>query len=352
MLQRVDQSTLRQAARRDLASSWEGVAADVAEVLARWPAAPPGARFSPIARFSSAGAGGGLVQVSGRAPGRSRLGAAGGPVEGRRVYAIGDVHGCYDLLIALLQRLGDDAAAAGPRATTLILLGDYVDRGPDSARVVEALCLLKSQAPFEVCLLKGNHEDALLRFLDAPSDGGPWLAFGGAATLALYGVDPPDPEDGLAAYATARDELLRRMPAAHLRLLQTLDLMAVVGDFAFVHAGVAPGEPLRGQSERDLLWIRREFLEARGPFEKVIVHGHTWDGDRPAVTPARIGLDTGAYETGVLSAMRFEDEERVWLAVRDGRGGRPPLDEVRSWVPAKPLDFTAAGAGFRVLSLA
>lgn len=346
MLQRVDTETLRAVARRDLASALEGVEAQVAQALARWPDAPAAGRAEPIARFG-AGAGGKLVQVAGRTPKRSWAGTAVGPAEGRLVYAVGDVHGCYDLLIGLLARLGEDAAAATGHTPTLILLGDYVDRGLDSARVLEALCLLRARAPFEVCLLKGNHEEALLNFLDTPADGAPWIAFGGAATLLAYGVEPPAPGDPAQAYVAARDELLRRMPAAHLRLLQTLDLMAVVGDYAFVHAGVAPGEALRRQSARDLLWIRREFLEARGPFEKVIVHGHTWEDDRPVMTPARIGVDTGAYETGVLGALRLEDEGRAWLHVRDPerpRWSRPGAP--RPWTPvAEPLDFTGSGMG-------
>lgn len=344
MLQRVDTEILRAAPRRDLASALDRVEADVARALSRWPDAAAAGRAEPIARFNAA-AGGKLVQVSGRAPKRAWTGPAAGRAEGRPVYAVGDVHGCYDLLIGLLGRLGEDAAAADGPAPTLILLGDYVDRGPDSARVLEALCRLKARATFEICLLKGNHEEALLKFLDAPTDGAPWIAFGGATTLLAYGVEPPTPASPAQAYVAARDELLRRMPASHLRLLQTLDLMAVAGDYAFVHAGVAPGEPLRRQRENDLLWIRREFLEARGPFEKVIVHGHTWEDDRPVMTPARIGLDTGAYETGVLSAIRLQDERRAWLHVRDP--GRPRWSRPgapRPWTPvAEPLDFTLAG---------
>lgn len=341
MLQRVDTETLRDAARRDFTAALDGVDADIATVLSRWPgrADAPG---KPIARFKAA-ADGRLVQVSGRARPRWGGGAAG-PAEGRLIYAIGDVHGCYRLLIDLLDQLGRDASAADSGAPAVILLGDYVDRGPDSARVLEALCLLNARAPFELCLLKGNHEDALLKFLETPAEGGPWLAFGGAATLASYGVEPPALEDPPEAYVAARDQLMRTMPAAHLRLLQNLELMAMIGDYAFVHAGVAPGEPLRKQNAADLLWIRREFLEAPGHFEKVIVHGHTWNDDQPTVTPARIGLDTGAYETGVLGAMRFEDRGRSWLQVRDHdrpywrRPGSPP-----PWTPvAEPLDFTRA----------
>jgi serine/threonine protein phosphatase 1 len=341
MLQRLPTDASQRASRRDLASALDRVAADVADVLALWPA-PVGvagrAMADPITCFAG-GSGGGLVQVSGRSATRPPRRGAVGPLEGRRIYAVGDVHGCYDLLIALLRQLAEDATQdvneSEPRPTSLIFLGDYVDRGPDSARVLEALALLKAQAAFEVCLLKGNHEDALLRFLDAPEGAAPWLGFGGAATLASYGVEPPESDASPRAFAEAREALLHRMPAAHLRLLQDLPLMAIVGDFAFVHAGVAPGEPLRRQRARDLMWIRREFLDAGQPFEKVIVHGHTWTGERPAVTPTRIGLDTGAYETGVLSAMRFEDEGRMWIPVRRG-------EATSSWTPAaRPLNFTA-----------
>lgn len=344
MLQRVDTGTLREASRRDLASALHRVEADVGHVLSCWPRDPAVGRAEPIARFSAA-PGGKLVQVSGRAPGRTWRAPAAARVDGRLVYAIGDVHGCYDLLIDLLAQLGEDAVAAkGSSAPVLILVGDYVDRGPDSARVLEALCLLRARAPFEICLLKGNHEEALLNFLDAPAGAAPWIAFGGAATLASYGVEPPAPQAAPEAYVAARDELLQRMPSAHLRLLQTLDLMALVGDYAFVHAGVAPGEALRKQSERDLLWIRSEFLDSRRSFEKIIVHGHTWGNDRPVVTPSRIGLDTGAYETGVLSAMRFADESRVCLHVRDPERPRWRSPAApRPWAPvAEPLDFTAS----------
>jgi serine/threonine protein phosphatase 1 len=161
-----------------------------------------------------------------------------------------------------------------------------------------------------VHLLKGNHEQALLEFLDAPERGAGWLRYGGLETLVSYGVAPPDPEAGEPGMARARDDLLTAMPAAHLRLLQSLELMVEVGDYAFVHAGVRPGAALADQTEHDLLWIRQEFLEAPGPFEKTIVHGHTWLDHRPQLTDGRLGLDTGAYVTGVLTACRLEDGVR------------------------------------------
>jgi serine/threonine protein phosphatase 1 len=231
-------------------------------------------------------------------------------VAGELVYAVGDVHGCYELLKDLLARLAADAEArARGRRPVMIFLGDYVDRGPSSARVMDALVWLRRRADLEIHFLKGNHEQALLEFLEAPERGGPWMSYGGAETLASYGVEPPAPDAPPAAYRAAREALLERMPAAHLRLLQQLETMVVVGDYAFVHAGIRPGTPLEDQAEEDLLWIRRGFVDQPGPFAKVVVHGHTWISEQPQISEHRLGLDTGAYATGVLSAVRLEDGE-------------------------------------------
>jgi serine/threonine protein phosphatase 1 len=271
---------------------------------------------------------------------------------GQLVYAVGDLHGRYDLLVELLAKISDDSArhAAG-RQPVLVMLGDYVDRGPDAARVLEALVWLRRNADWALVTLKGNHEQALLRFLEAPRLGGPWLSFGGDATLQSYGVEPPRPDHGVADLDRARDDLLAAMPAAHLRLLQTLELMATVGDYAFVHAGVAPGAALADQQEADLLWIREEFLESRAPSAHVIVHGHTRTGVTPAVLPHRIGLDTGAYETGVLSAARLDGAEVAVLQVGAIPIPAPPPEPEpapapRGWSPvAHPTDFTR-GLGY------
>ena len=238
-------------------------------------------------------------------------------VDGELVYAIGDIHGRYDLVKALLAQIAKDfAERAAGRRPILIFLGDYVDRGPDSAKVVEALLWLQRRADLDVRLLKGNHEQAMLGFIDDPSTGPPWLRFGGAETLASYGVLAPEADEGETGLARARDDLLERMPASHLKLLQGLELMLQVGDYAFVHAGVRPRTALAAQDEQDLLWIRKPFLEARGPFEKVIVHGHTWIGDRPQVFDHRIGVDTGAFATGALTAVRLQDHELAIFQAR------------------------------------
>jgi serine/threonine protein phosphatase 1 len=235
--------------------------------------------------------------------------------DGELVYAIGDVHGCYDLMKALLAKIAADSAVrARGRRPILVFLGDYIDRGPQSAQVLEALVWLKRRPDLDVRLLKGNHEQALLMFLDEPEFGTDWLRFGGRETLQSYGVLPPSMDP--ASLAQARDELMTLMPAAHLRLCERLELMLGVGDYAFVHAGVRPGAALTAQGENDLLWIRQAFLEAPGPFEKVIVHGHTWLDERPQRHDHRIGIDTGAYATGVLTALCLDGEACEVLQAR------------------------------------
>ena len=229
---------------------------------------------------------------------------------GELIYAIGDVHGRYDLLTDMLRRIVDDAKGRlRGRMPMLILCGDYVDRGPDSARVLTALDWIRRDGRVRLHAIKGNHEAAFLSFLADPQDGGGWLSFGGDATLASYGVRPPTDFQDVPELVRARDDLLEVMPAAHLRVLQGLELMVVVGDYAFVHAGIRPGVPLAKQKPEDLLWIRGPFLDQTGRFEKRIVHGHSWIEAAPEIYDNRIGLDTGAYETNVLTAVRIEDNE-------------------------------------------
>jgi serine/threonine protein phosphatase 1 len=231
-------------------------------------------------------------------------------VAGELVYAIGDIHGRYDLLKEMLARIvADMSSRARGRLPFLVLCGDYVDRGPDSAHVLTALDWMRRDGRVQLRLIKGNHEAAFLGFLKDPQDGEAWLRFGGDATLRSYGVAPPtDPADA-AEMIRARDDLLECMPAAHLRVLQGLELMVVIGDYAFVHAGIRPGVPLARQKAEDLLWIRGPFLDRTTRFEKRIVHGHSWIEAAPEIYDNRIGLDTGAYETGVLTAARIEDHE-------------------------------------------
>jgi serine/threonine protein phosphatase 1 len=242
------------------------------------------------------------------------------PTQGELIYAVGDIHGRYDLLVELLEAMAVDwqAHTAG-RRPIVIFCGDYVDRGPQSAEVLEAMIWLLQRPDIQAHMLKGNHEQALMRFLDRPQEAANWLRFGGVETLESYGVDAPDPAN-IAACFRARDQLLQQMPSSHLRLLERLELMLVVGDYAFVHAGVHPGADLKSQKEEDLLWIRQEFLSEQQPFEKVIVHGHSWADERPQLLDNRIGIDTGAYATGVLTAVRL-DRETIGLVQARGSTG-------------------------------
>lgn len=229
-------------------------------------------------------------------------------IDGRLVYAIGDIHGRYDLLVDLLKRIAADVEVrAAGRRPVLIFCGDYIDRGPDSARVVEALIWLKQDERFETRLLRGNHEGAFLGSLEDAKASQRWLQVGGRATLRSYGANLPDDLEDQQACLKACNDLAEEMPPSHLLLLRDLEAMAVIGDYAFVHAGIRPGVSLSDQSLRDLLWIREEFLERTERFEKRIVHGHSWTDARPEILHNRINIDTGAFKTGVLTAVRIED---------------------------------------------
>lgn len=229
-------------------------------------------------------------------------------IDGNIVYAIGDIHGCYRQLKALLKKIADDAAVrAKGRNTILIFCGDYVDRGPDSASVLDSLCWLRRHSPYDLYFLKGNHEEVFSTYLRDPRQAQDWLEFGGRETMMSYGVRPPEIGALTADHFRARADLLEAMPVSHWRFLDSLELMVTIGDFAFVHAGVRSGQPLAKQATEDLLWIRSGFVDVDGPHEKIIVHGHTWNSDAPDIRAHRIGIDTGTYETGVLTALRIED---------------------------------------------
>jgi serine/threonine protein phosphatase 1 len=225
---------------------------------------------------------------------------------GVRVYCIGDIHGRVDLLRELQDKIVADAGGF-EGARKLVYLGDYIDRGPASREVLDRLL----EAPpdgFETVHLLGNHEQTLLDFLDYPKQAIGWLAWGGRETLLSYGVAlppafrAPDPE-GL------RDALQSRIPERHLDFLRQMPLMHVEGDYLFVHAGIRPGVPLQEQSDSDLLWIRRDFTASAEAHEHVVVHGHTIS-EEVEMLPNRIGIDTGAFYTGVLTSLVLEGEER------------------------------------------
>jgi serine/threonine protein phosphatase 1 len=232
--------------------------------------------------------------------------------EGRLLYAVGDIHGRSDLLRRLLDAIAADAVASGGAAAKmLVFLGDYVDRGPDSRGVVDIL-LTRLPDGFDAHFLKGNHEALLLGFPYGATPLEHWRINGGDATMASYGVDI---ERLLVSGASAnawRSAFAEALPSTHLAFFKTLELSLSVGDYLFVHAGLRPGVPLSAQGESDLIWIRGPFLDHAGSFDQIVVHGHT-PGDEPVVRPNRIGIDTGAFFTGRLTALRLEASSRRFL---------------------------------------
>ena len=229
--------------------------------------------------------------------------------EGVTVYAVGDIHGRADLLIKLAHQILEDAShQTDPNHRhAIVFLGDYIDRGFQSKEVIDLL-LSDMFAGFETRFLKGNHEEALSTFLVDASMGPKWANFGGIETLVSYNVQPPRGRESLEEWEYARQELIRNMPDNHQSFLENLELCLVLGDYAFVHAGLRPGRALEEQTERDILWIREEFLNDARPFENIIVHGHTPIGD-PHRDHRRIGVDTGAYMSGRLTAVRLCGDE-------------------------------------------
>ncbi len=230
---------------------------------------------------------------------------------GTRIYAVGDIHGRLDLLDSLLDQIQRDADDAPNLLKSLVFLGDYIDRGPDSARVIERL--IHGLPPmFSTVCLRGNHEDVMLRFLGDLRAAPGWLTYGGRATLVSYGVDAPSPDASQARLAVAQQDLNHALPDHHRAFLTGLRSCASFGDYHFVHAGVRPGVPLDRQRDMDRLWIRHEFLNSREDLGKVIVHGHTV-ATEPESYPNRIGIDTGAYATNRLTALVLEGTERRFL---------------------------------------
>jgi serine/threonine protein phosphatase 1 len=237
---------------------------------------------------------------------------------GVRLYAVGDIHGRLDLLENLLNLIEGDREVSAGEQPVLVFLGDYVDRGPDSKGVVEKLLTGLPQG-FTSLFLKGNHEELLLSFLRDPGTGMHWLHNGGDATLLSYGVKLEVVEAAFFRGGPALAELAERfrslLPEPHLKFYESLKLYYRSGDYFFVHGGVRPGVALDRQSEDDMLWIREEFLDWPHDFGAVVVHGHT-----PVRVPDdrdnRIGIDTFAVRTGILTAAGLEGCRRWFLSTR------------------------------------
>ena len=235
---------------------------------------------------------------------------------GARAYAIGDIHGRLDLLDDLLRRVEDDIAQRRPKKTYIVFLGDLIDRGPDSAGVVERLRTWRPRHGRPI-FLGGNHEEVLLTILGGDASILPsWLKFGGAECAQSYGIDV----DALRRMEDdeAIEAIRARVPRAHREFLANFADTFRFGDYLFVHAGIRPGLAVEDQDPHDLRWIRDPFLSDAKEHGFVVVHGHTIV---PEVDerPNRIAIDTGAYHSGILTALGIEDRDR-WLIATGGRG--------------------------------
>ncbi len=228
-----------------------------------------------------------------------------------RIYAIGDIHGRADLLRRLHGKIAADIAEGAPERLVLVYLGDYVDRGPLSFEVIDLL-INEPMMGFETVYLKGNHEDFLLRFIDGEDCGEAWMMNGAPATLASYGIDIFGIAGRFLDMEAVRDDFRAALPANHLQFLRNLTLSYRAGDYLFVHAGIRPDVPIDGQDPFDLMWIREEFLYSDMNFGFVVVHGHS-QSHGPESLENRIGIDTGAYRTGILTCLVLEGIEQRFL---------------------------------------
>lgn len=249
-----------------------------------------------------------LFSSSGDAPEAIAMPVARVP-QGQRVYAVGDIHGRLDLFEQLLQRIEADNAARGPADTTLILLGDLIDRGPDSRAMVDRAMELVQAG--NVRVLAGNHEEMLLVSMENDEALRHFLRHGGKETLFSYGLDPA--EYSRSTLPDLRERMAALVPGEHIAFFHAMEDHIVIGDYLFVHAGIRPGVPIEEQTTSDLRWIRREFLDHADWHGHLVVHGHTIT-DAPDVQPNRIGVDTGAYASGRLTALGIEGGENWFIS--------------------------------------
>lgn len=245
---------------------------------------------------------------------------------GQRVYAIGDIHGRNDLLRKIITLIEADESQRGTCDTTIIFLGDLVDRGDDSAGVIETARALAGRR--KVRFLAGNHEEMLMGSIEREETLRHFLRHGGRETLLSYGL--PQPVYNTATLTEVHEMLPALIPQTHRDFITAMEDRIVMGDYVFVHAGIRPGVPIEEQATSDLRWIRGEFIEDRTPRSFAVVHGHTIT-DEPQILAHRIGIDTGAFASGRLTAIGLEGSER-WLieAYEDPKpeaepGDAPPL---------------------------
>lgn len=241
-------------------------------------------------------------------------GAAAVP-PGQRVYAIGDVHGRLDLFARLAEAIERDDRKRGPADTTVVMLGDLVDRGPHSARVLAtARAWAKAR---KVRFISGNHEEMfLLSFYQNDALKG-FLKYGGFETLVSYGVDAEELMN--ARLTDVRQFLHQVVPMEDREFLHGFETMVPIGDYLFVHAGIRPKTPLKQQAGHDCRWIREPFLSHEGDFGPIVVHGHTIY-EEVEIRSNRIGIDTGAFRSGKLTALCLEGTERWFIQTQENAG--------------------------------
>ena len=234
---------------------------------------------------------------------------------GERIYAVGDIHGRLDLMLAMAKAIDDDVAHRGAAQITIILLGDLVDRGPNSSGVIRAARQWARHRNLR--FISGNHEEMFLDSLAEPEVLKHFLWHGGKETFASYGIDRDminsmEPDHLIAIVSKA-------ISSEDIAFLQSFEQSITKGDYHFVHAGIMPGVPLEMQIPEHTRWIREPFLSHRKPHEAIIVHGHSIS-DEPEVRSNRIGIDTGAYRTGRLTALGLEGTSRWFLQAREEQG--------------------------------
>ncbi len=251
--------------------------------------------------------------------GRTSKGQKAAGPRGYRAYVVGDIHGRLDLLEQLISMIEADVRARSKSKNVIVFLGDLIDRGPDSAQVVERLRLYRPEFGKTECLM-GNHEEVMLRVLGGEGRLlGSWLKFGGAECIRSYGLDSAElaripPEQAI--------ELLRgSVPPAHIDFIRSFADTVSFGSYLLVHAGVRPKVRLPEQQPTDLRWIRHPFLGDTSDHGFTVIHGHTIT-DQVDVRSNRIGIDTGAYRTGVLTALAIEGRERWLLQTRGETASR------------------------------
>lgn len=224
---------------------------------------------------------------------------------GERWYVVGDIHGRNDLFTVLIEAIEADDAAAGAAKTTVVLLGDLVDRGADSAGVIRNARAWGERR--RVRYLAGNHEEMFLDSFDDLDTLKHFLRHGGRETVLSYGLAPTDYQR--MRVEEVQDTMDRLVPAEDRAFLESFEEYIVAGDYVLVHAGIDPARPLEEQRRSDMLWIRERFLRHEEPMSHVVVHGHTIFED-VVDTQHRIGIDTGAFRTGRLTALVLEGETR------------------------------------------